>query len=114
MSVAEELVSRLIACGVSPLEIKGCSEADIGRLQAKAGAALPESYVEFMRLVGRGAGEFMSDLTAFYPAVLNLTDERKRDLARYAVLPDDAFVIADRHGEQTVYIRLSEGPADSS
>jgi hypothetical protein len=30
------------------------------------------------------------------------------------VLPDDAFVIADRHGEQTLYIRLSEGPADSS
>jgi hypothetical protein len=113
MDVADELVRRLIACGVSPLEIKGCSDADIRRLQAKAGAPLPESYVAFLRLVGRGAGEFMSDLTAFYPALLRLTDERKRDLARYAVLPDDAFVIADRYGEQTVYIRLSEGPADS-
>src|SRR5262249_30342397 len=77
-------------------------------------ATLPESYVQFLRLVGRGAGEFMSDLTAFYPAVLDLTDDRRRRLARYSVLPDDAFVIADRHGEQTLYIRLSEGPADAS
>jgi hypothetical protein len=113
MNVAEELVSRLITCGVSPLEIKGCSEADIGRLHAKAGARLPESYVEFLRLVGRGAGEFMSDLKAFYPALLKLTDERKHALAKYAVLPDDAFVIADRYGEQTMYVRLSEGPAGS-
>src|SRR5262245_3131144 len=114
MDLAEELVSRLVACGVSPLEIEGCSDTDIGRLRAQAGARLPESYVQFLRLVGRGAGEFMSDLTAFYPAVLDLTDDRRRGLARYSVLPADAFVIADRHGERTLYIRLSEGPADSS
>jgi len=113
MGVADELVSRLIRCGVSPLEIEGCSDADIERLQAAAGAPLPESYVEFLRLVGRGAGEFMSDLTAFYPAILSLTGQRRRALARYAVLPDDAFVIADRYGDQAVFIRLSEGPADS-
>lgn len=113
MGVADDLVGRLIACGVSAVEIRGCSDADIERLRAKAGGPLPGSYVEFLRLVGRGAGEFMSDLTAFYPAVLTLTAARRRALAEYAVLPDDAFVIADRDGEQTMYVRLSEGPADS-
>jgi hypothetical protein len=63
--------------------------------------------------MGRGAGEFMSDLNAFYPSLLTLTAARKRALHEYAVLPDDAFVIADRYGEQTMFIRLSEATADA-
>lgn len=109
---ADQLISRLLACGISSSEIKGCSEADIKRLQAKAAGPLPERYVDFLKLIGRGAGEFMSDLKAFYPDLLTLTATRKRALAEYAVLPDDAFVIADRFGEQTMFIRLSEATDD--
>jgi hypothetical protein len=99
IAVADELVRRLITCGIRPSDIEGCSDADLANLQAKAGVPLPESYVAFLRLVGRGAGEFMSDLTAFYPAVLNLTAKRRQEVAECAVLPGDAFVIADRYGE---------------
>lgn len=113
MGVAQDLVRRLIACGISPDEIKGCSEADIKRLQTKAGAPLPASYVDLFRLIGRGAGEFMSDLRAFYPDILKLTATRRIAMEQYAVLPDDAFVIADRNGEQTLYLRLGEASADS-
>lgn len=113
MRLADELVDRLVACGVDPSDIKGCSSADIKRLQAKISTALPESYLQILQLIGRGAGEFMSDLTAFYPSLLTLTATRRQVLDEYAVLPHDAFVIADRHGEQTMFIRLSEGLSDA-
>jgi hypothetical protein len=111
MDTADTLIPRLLACGVSPTDIRGCTGKDLARVEAAAGRPLPASYARFLSLVGRGAGEFMSDLSAFYPAVLTLTARRKAALA--GVLPDDAFVVADRYGEQVAFVRLSDGPGDA-
>ena len=67
MNTADTLVPRLLACGVSPTDIRGCTGKDLARVEAAAGRPLLASYVRFLSLVGRGAGEFLSDLTAFYP-----------------------------------------------
>jgi hypothetical protein len=114
MDTADTLVPRLLACGVSPAGIRGCTDADLARVEAAAGRTLPASYRQFLALVGRGAGEFLSDLTAFYPAVLALTDRHRLETPRYSVLPDDAFVFADRYGEQCLFFRLSDGPEDAA
>lgn len=109
MGTPDTLVPRLIACGVSPLDLRGCSDADIARVAAVAGGPLPATYAQFLSLVGRGAGEFMSDLTAFYPDILPLTGARRAAMG--GVLPTDGFVVADRYGEQVAFVRLSDGPA---
>ncbi len=114
MDTADTLVSRLIACGVRPSDIRGCTDADLAHVAAVAGRPLPASYAHFLSVVGRGAGEFMSDLTAFFPAILALTDRHRLETPQYSVLPDDAFVFADRDGEQCLFFRLSDGPADAA
>jgi hypothetical protein len=114
MDTTDTLVPRLLACGVNPSDIRGCTDADLTRVEAAAGRPLPASYVRFLTLVGRGAGAFLNDLTAFFPAVLALTDRHRLETPRYSVLPDDAFVFADRHGEQFLFFRLSDGPADAA
>jgi hypothetical protein len=77
----------------------------------QAGAPLPPDDIEVLQQIGCGAGEFMSDLNAFYPSLLTLTATRRKAMAEYEVLTDDAFVIADRYGNQTLFVRLSEGSA---
>ena len=106
MAAPDSLIARLLACGVNARDIKGCSKKDIAAVAA--GRALPEDYTQFLSLIGRGAGAFMSDLKAFYPAVVTLTEGCRARIAVYAVLPGDAFVFADRFGEQFLFFRLPD------
>jgi hypothetical protein len=50
--------------------------------------------------MGRGAGDFMSDIDMFYPKVITLTDRMRPLLKDRIHLPDDAYVFANRYGEQ--------------
>jgi hypothetical protein len=62
-----------------------------------------------LKAAGRGAGEFMSDLTVFYPAIRGLTRRTRKDLEGSTIkLPLNAFVFMDRMGLQTMFFRLSK------
>lgn len=103
----ERLRERLLRANLCTNEtLVGCSDADLAETERTAGCELPEDYKEVMRVIGRGAGDFESDVEMFYPTVVDLT-ERARNLEAGAIeLPDDAFVFAQCYWEQVLYLRL--------
>ena len=52
-------VASIIAGGLAAGdEIAGCTEQEIGALEAAFGRPLPSSYRAFLAVMGKGAGEF--------------------------------------------------------
>ena len=114
MSKSSILLQRLIISGLcKPQEIKGCTKADIDRLEAGLTVKLPEAYVEIMLSIGRQAGTFLDDVTFFYPASIGLTDKsRKLLLESDVTLPDNIYVFTERYFEQIGFFYLDSGKAD--
>jgi hypothetical protein len=114
MLTGESLKRRLLESGAcSSDEICGCSEKEFHEIEMKAYGPLPKAYKEVMLVIGKGAGEFISDVDMFYPDVITLTEETREYLLDYEVeLPEDAFVFADRDGEQILFFRLQQSTED--
>jgi hypothetical protein len=87
--------------------LRGCSDKDLKRIEDHVGHRLPEEYKNVMRVIGREAGDFMSDLEMFYPEVVTLTDRIRKLLTETVKLPDDAFVFVNRYGEQILFFHVS-------
>jgi hypothetical protein len=105
----EELRRRLVSEGLAEEdEIQGCTPEDIAQIEAECGHALPESYLRFLRLAGRGAGQFMDDLEIYFRDVLGLTQRIRRARPEIA-LPPSAYVFVSRMGEAFLYFDLAEG-----
>src|SRR6516164_420407 len=92
-----EFAARLVAAGIAaPHEIVGCSADDVARLEASFRIRLPLAYTEFLRVAGRRAGTFMSDVDFLYDKLFLLhamaadllNDWEKGELT----LPKNAFV----------------------
>lgn len=83
-------------------------------MERKVGLKLPDAYKQFMSVIGKSAGNFMTDLQVFYPKVLQCTEEMSEILmSNFGVsLPDNAFVFADRFGEQMLFFHITEGNDD--
>lgn len=106
----EELRNRLMSSGLcKPGELRGCSDKELNRLESRIGRVLPAEYRKLMRVMGKGAGDFLSDLEMYYPKVLTLTDRMRLLVAEWIILPEDAVVVADRDGEQMVFFHAGEG-----
>jgi hypothetical protein len=104
----ELLRENLLRLGLAkPHDIVGCSEDDLKTLEQQAGAPLPATYLAFMRANGRKCGEFMRDLTIFFPEVLQLTEQTRRD--EIVDLPNDSFVFMDHLGDTLLFFRLVDG-----
>src|SRR5262245_25717230 len=111
MLTPKELTRRLIQSGLcAPVKLRGCSDNDLSRIEKHFGCRLPTEYKKLMEVLGRVAGEFMSDLEMFYPRVITLTDRMRELVADSLKLPDDAFVFANRYGEQFLFFHT--GGAD--
>ena len=87
----------------------GCSEQEIEDLESRCGVKLPESYRQFLRTMGHGAGDFLlSDHFEFlYEQLPGLA--RDDDYLEEFKLPDDYFVFAQRLGGIFLFFRTSEG-----
>jgi SMI1 / KNR4 family (SUKH-1) len=108
MLTPEILTERLTSAGIALLrEIFPCSEDDIQLLEKEAGYRLPRSYRAFLEIAGRGAGDFMSDLTVYYPKIRGLTNRIRIKLDTILNLPPSTFVFMDRMGETFCYFELS-------
>ena len=111
----EKLIERLLKIGfVDRSEFIPCSEAEIEDLETRNKIKLPESYKKFLRIMGKGAGNFLkSDAwEAFYPdfndwlgvgfynipeAELELCTQSEIDFS--LSVPDNFFIFATRYGD---------------
>ena len=67
----KELAQILISSEVaSPETIVGCSEEEISAVETQFNIRLPESYKEYLRVMGKDAGEFANDLIMTYPGII--------------------------------------------
>lgn len=114
---ATKLYEKLIALGLAdPQEIIGCSESEIEQIKAAQTVTfLPEIYVEFLRKMGKLAGNLYLGSDWAYPDLLKLklhASELLNENANSFVLPDDAFVFLMHQGYQFMYFRTNDLKAD--
>ena len=109
----EPIKQRLIALNRdSSQPLCGCTPEEIRQLEERLGVKLPSAYQEFLRMMGKGAGQFLRGSDCFYPqmrelktAAVELLEENHFPWA----LPKDAFVFFMHQGYQFSFFRLSEG-----
>jgi hypothetical protein len=92
--------------------LRGCSEKEFQRIEKRFGHRLPEAFRQLMRVIGKGAGVFMSDLEFRYPDVVTLTERIRKLIADDVALPERAFVFVDRDGDQSLFFLVSDDDPD--
>ena len=113
----ESLIQRLIASkAAEPHQIQGCPESEIKRVCEASRLSLPESYLDFLRAVGKGAGRFMCEVDQYYDAMLELNYKASKFLEIYEdgklSLPENAYVFSMRFGEQFLFF-IADGINDN-
>lgn len=95
----EQLAKILVEAGFTASEpITGCSDSDIEELEQRYNVKLPSAYTEFLRVMGRKAGNFLTDGSWLYP----LEYARQEALAHIEaeesdfILPSTEFVFLTR------------------
>jgi hypothetical protein len=108
-SPMEQLALNIVAAGLAqPTEIIGCSQEDIATLEGRFSITLPETYRDWLRVMGRGAGHYLEGSDAFFPRLLELRDGAKELLHENQQpfsLPEDAFVFLMHQGYQFLFFR---------
>ncbi len=108
MNSIEQIRNRLIASGLADdKNIIGCTTRELNEIATSAKRDLPDDYLWFMEVFGRGAGKFLRDVTMFYPQVLCLRSIAQEIVLDYEefnmCLPSSAFVFAVRYSEQFLF-----------
>ena len=92
------------------LQIKGCSEKEIVKLESELDIELPAKYREFLKYCGKSAGEFSIGTDMLYYDVFDLRevalDVLKNNRSSFK-LPQTAFVFMVQQGYQFMYFDLS-------
>jgi hypothetical protein len=109
----DAFVARVVATGVAhESDLRGCTDAEIGRLERKYGVSLPRSYRCYLTRMGRGAGRLFTHdhVRASYDDALTLTEQERERRRAYSTaerveVPSDALIILDRLGDQHLFIR---------
>jgi len=84
----------------------------IARMEARAGGRFPADYRAFLRTMGGGAGRFWFECLAFYPQVMNNTQELLEVLeGTHLVLPENAFVFYNRYFNRAAWFLLDTEPS---
>ncbi len=115
MDSAETLVRRLLDTGlVQANDLCPCSDADIRHLESTYNLRLPESYKQFLRRLGRGAGSFLQnrDGFAFYDAVLEMTAVFQEGFGDRVSVPEQWFCFAVLHKGDTFLFLPADGSDD--
>jgi hypothetical protein len=79
MKTMDELVEHLISVGLAtPDTVVGCSPEEVEEVRQTQGAdRLPPQYEQFLRTMGRRAGDLLRGTTFFYPGIVELADEMR-------------------------------------
>ncbi|HYX28635.1 MAG TPA: SMI1/KNR4 family protein [Pyrinomonadaceae bacterium] len=112
----QQLANEIISSGLArESELIGCSEAEIVELEATFNLSLPETYRQWLKTMGRGAGHFLAGSDAFYPTVIEnrkYAEELLAETGQPFVLEPDAFVFLIHQGYQFLYFLTHEGHPD--
>lgn len=111
----EALAQMLIDEGfTAAAPIEGCTEADIVNLEKHFKIVLPQVYKNFLRVMGRQAGDFLSDGTWHYDdlewvrdrANERVTDDTEDNSFKFA---KSDFVFLSRLGDFFLYFNTEDG-----
>jgi ankyrin repeat protein len=110
---ADQVLGRLRAIpAFRHAELRGCTAAEIARLEDHFRVRLPAAYRDFLGRMGKGAGEFLlSDRWTFQFDDL-FTLARDDAYAEVCDLPEDYFVFAERDGSAWVFF-VADGQSDA-
>ncbi len=102
-SIAVQMaLARLMEAGlVFQGELKGCTEQEIQLIENHFGIELPNSYRDFLGVMGRCAGGFLVGSSYAFPDVLEFRGGAENLLRRCQVgfqLPPNAFVFFHHQG----------------
>jgi hypothetical protein len=107
----DHLQQEILSLGyVEPEGFQRCTEQEILELEARKNIRFPPVYREFLRRMGRGAGEFMEDVACFYPGLKSLEEVAVRLLEENGnpfTLPPGSFVFMVYQGYQFMYFDAS-------
>lgn len=107
----DSFVRRLLESGLATQEtLVGCSEQDISTIEASFKLKLPEQYKEYLRKMGRKAGEFLQECSLTFPYFEDnrKTAENLLQKTNY-VLPSTAFVFVERYACQFFFFDTVDG-----
>ncbi|WP_410822002.1 SMI1/KNR4 family protein [Micromonospora sp. 050-3] len=94
--------------------VTGLDDDEIGQLRNSWNVQqLPVAYEEFLRLMGRGAGDILRGTDAFFPGILDMrgaTDRFFADNLGGMQLPIGALVFAMHQGYQVYWIESADLP----
>ena len=112
----QQFARDIVAAGLAaPDDLKGCTREEIEVLQQKFDLTLPATYIEWLTIMGRGAGRFLRGSDAFFPALLELREGAEELLGenggRFS-LPQDAFVFLMHQGYQFLYFQTLRNDPD--
>jgi hypothetical protein len=117
------IVERLADSGIAyPDKLRGCTPDELDLLEAKYSVQLPEFYRWYLLTMGRDSGLLLAcdHYAATYDEVLENTsywrtfvsdceqEDEEGESTELFHLPENAFVINNRLGEQFEYIRCND------
>lgn len=92
--------------------ISGCSSEEIKQLEADLQVNLPGSYKEFLKAMGKSAGQFLNGSDVYYPDLEKLKESSKELLKDngnpFKLRPQD-FVFFNHQGYQFMYFDTTAG-----
>jgi hypothetical protein len=109
---AARLADTLVEYGLAtPDTIRPCTPAEVAEVGADHGVPkLPAQYDEFLRVMGRRAGDLLRGTDFFYPDILGL-DQDGKDLLQEndasQLLPAGALVIGMHQGYELYWLSAS-------
>jgi hypothetical protein len=100
--LAESLIELKMA---EPEEIRGCADGEVERISATAPFSLPADYVDFLRVMGRGAGRLFEGSWFFYPGMLEAPEAAQEIAAEpgESLTLDGRFFCGHHQGYQVYF-----------
>lgn len=114
MRAAIEAKELLLKSGLAnSANLLGCSAEEVAAVETAFGHALPESYKQFLFVMGKEAGDFMVGTDLFYEYLPGQRECAKELLAeakaQYALKATD-FVFCSHQGYQFLFFDAAESP----
>lgn len=109
-----DLIRQRIAEGhAREADFRGCSDDEIGALESAVGLQLPGLFRDYLRAMGKSAGEMLRGSDVRFGCLHLLTAEGRQAMAADGVaLPDDAFAFFAHQGYDYMYFQVSDGLDD--
>jgi hypothetical protein len=91
--------------------LTGCSRQQITKIEQKLQINFPNTYVDYLLLMGKNAGQFMMGSSAFIDDLIEMQENASEllDGNDFKPLPENAFVFFMHQGYQFALFHLTEG-----